>query len=90
MQENNRRIEYVDGLKGILCIMVFLCHFVYAFYFALYSAEYSNMHNSIEPYLAVTAFNIIYNGKAAVRVFLIISGYLIANKYFNGRGKGFF
>lgn len=90
MQENNRRIEYVDGLKGILCIMVFLCHFVYAFYFALYSAEYSNMHNSIEPYLAVTAFNLIYNGKAAARVFLIISGYLIANKYFSGRGKGFF
>lgn len=89
MPDSRRRITYIEGLRGILSIMVFMCHFTYSFYFTLYSTEPVNMHNNIEPYIATTAFNVLYNGKAALRLFLLISGYVMANKYFNCKGRGF-
>ena len=32
-----KKLDYIDGLKGIGALMVFFCHFVFAFYYAAYS-----------------------------------------------------
>ena len=32
-----KKLTYIDGLKGTGALIVYLCHFAYAFYFALYS-----------------------------------------------------
>ena len=31
-----KKLTYIDGLKGTGALIVYLCHFAYAFYFALY------------------------------------------------------
>lgn len=87
MKEN--RLTYLEGLRGFAAIMVFLCHFGYAFYFALFSTDVSqaNMPGNLDSILAITPFNMLYNGKLAVRIFFLISGYVICIKYFQTKDK---
>ena len=45
-----KKLDYIDGLKGIGALMVFFCHFVFAFYYAAYSLlpETVNTSSGIE------------------------------------------
>lgn len=89
MKEN--RLTYLEGLRGVAALMVFLCHFCYAFYFALYSTKIieANMPGNLDAYLAVTPLNILYNGKLAVQIFFILCGYVISIKYFKTGNKDY-
>ena len=39
-----KNLEYLDGLKGIGCVAVFLTHFVYAFYYGMYHYDPAGCH----------------------------------------------
>lgn len=86
---SEKRLSYLEGLRGFAAIMVFLCHFGYAFYFALFSTDVSqaNMPGNLDAIIAVTPFNMLYNGKLAVRIFFLLCGYVISIKYFQTRDK---
>ena len=45
-----KKLAYIDGLKGIGALMVYFCHFVFAFYYAAYSLlpEASHTQSQIE------------------------------------------
>lgn len=86
---SEKRLSYLEGLRGLAAIMVFLCHFSYAFYYALYSgvvAE-SNMPGNLDTLIAVTPLNVLYNGKLAVRIFFLLCGYVICIKFFKTGDK---
>ena len=34
-----KKLAYLDGLKGLGCVIVFLTHFVYAFYYGMYQFQ---------------------------------------------------
>lgn len=89
MKEN--RLTYLEGLRGVAALMVFFCHFSYAFYYALYSTEIieANMPGNLDAYLSVTPLNILYNGKLAVQIFFILCGYVISIRYFQTGNKDY-
>ena len=63
------REKWIDSLKGIACVIVFLNHFWLTF---AYTCIGLNKIVTIRP------FNILVNGNYAVCLFLIISAYVIS------------
>lgn len=79
----SNRIKWVDYLKGISCILVFVSHFLYAFYPASFNGDSSVSHVFFDTYLGKEPFAIISDGKFYVYIFLILSGFLMSNKLLN-------
>jgi len=84
-----KKLDYIDGLKGIGALMVYLCHFVFAFYYAAYSLvpENANTAGGIEIVIGKTPLNLLYNGNSAVCLFLVFSGFVLCLSYFRDRDK---
>lgn len=79
-----KKLTYIDGLKGTGALIVYLCHFAYAFYFALYSLNPANSHTAgnVEVAIGKTPLNILYNGNFAVQLFFVASGFVLCIRYF--------
>jgi len=77
-----RKIEYLDGLRGIAAFVVVISHFVQIFYPALLKSEPNLIHNTFEPALSKTPVNLLYNGNFAVCIFFVLSGFVLSYKYF--------
>ncbi len=79
-----KKLDYIDGMKGIGAIMVYFCHFVYAFYYGAYSLSPEHVHtrSGIELVLGRTPLNFFYNGNTAVCIFLVLSGFVLCLSYF--------
>ena len=79
-----KKLAYIDGLKGIGALMVYFCHFVFAFYYAAYSLtpESSHTASQIEIAIGKTPLNLLYSGNAAVCLFLVFSGFVLCLSYF--------
>lgn len=79
-----KKLVYLDGLKGLGCVIVFLTHFVYAFYYGMYHFQPESCHlpGDLDILIGKSPFNLFFNGNTAVRLFLVISGYLLCRGYF--------
>lgn len=64
-----KKIHCLEGLRAILCVIVFLCHFRLAF---LPNWEWWGDR---------TPFRFLTDGNAAVRLFFTLSGFVLAYKY---------
>lgn len=73
------RISWIDGLRGIACIGVFIYHFVRYVFPATYSGQMDDVKvGEIETYFANSPFSIIINGNFFVCLFLIISAFVLS------------
>ena len=74
-----KKLAYIDGLKGIGALMVYFCHFVFAFYYGAYSLLPESCHTAsrIENAIGRTPLNLFYSGNAAVCLFLVFSGFVL-------------
>ena len=63
-----KKLAYIDGLKGIGALMVYFCHFVFAFYYAAYSLtpESSHTASQIEIAIGKTPLNLLYSGNGGL------------------------
>lgn len=79
-----KKLDYINGLKGIGACMVFFCHFVFAFYYAAYSLTEEALHTAsgLEIRIGKTPLNLLYSGNAAVCIFLVCSGFVLCLSYF--------
>ncbi len=79
-----KKIVYLDGLKGLGCVIVFLTHFVYAFYYGMYHFQPESCHlpGNLDIAVGKSPLNLFFNGNTAVRLFLVISGYLLCRGFF--------
>lgn len=79
-----KKLVYLDGLKGIGCVVVFLTHFVFAFYYGMYHYQPESCHlpGNLDIAIGKSPLNLFYNGNSAVRLFLILSGYLLCRSFF--------
>ena len=84
------KLEYLNGLKGIGCVAVFLTHFVYAFYYGMYHYDPASCHlpGNFDIVIGKSPLNVLFNGNTAVRLFLILSGYLLCRSFFLTGEKG--
>lgn len=80
----NQQLDYINGLKGIGAGIVYLCHFVFTFYYGMYSLEATDCHmpGNLEIVIGQSPLNILFSGNFAVRLFLVMSGYVLCLGYF--------
>ncbi len=85
-----KKLAYLDGLKGIGCVLVFMTHFVFAFYYGMYHYEPESCHlpGNLDIWIGKSPLNLLFNGNTAVRLFLVLSGYLLCRTYFLTKDKG--
>lgn len=84
-----KKLDYIDGLKGMGALMVYLCHFVYSFYYAAYTLipMHVNTGTGIELWIGKTPLNFFFNGNAAVTLFLVLSGFVLCLSYFQTKER---
>lgn len=81
------RILYLDGLRGILAVIVFLHHYFYAFYPELiFGGNYEDFMQkgplSLLRLVALTPVNLLFNPGFAIHFFFLLSGYVQTRGYF--------
>lgn len=78
------RLDYLNGLKVLSFILVFNVHFLNAFYPGFYSLDPAVFHtsNQIEFLIGATPLDLIIAGKFSVKLFMIMSGFLAARRFF--------
>ena len=88
--KNMKKIAYIDGLKGLGALMVYLCHFVFAFYYGAYSLDmaHANTASGLEIALGKTPLNLLYNGNFAVELFLVLGGFVLCLGFFGTGDAG--
>ena len=87
MKQNH--LDYINGLKGIGAGIVYLCHFVFAFYYGMFTIEPADCHlpGNLDIAIGLSPANILFSGNFAVRLFLVMSGYVLCLGYFKTRDK---
>ncbi len=85
-----KKLIYLDGIKGLGCVIVFLCHFVFAFYYGMYHYQPESCHlpGNLDIVIGKSPLNLFFNGNTAVRLFLILSGYTLCLSFFRTRDEG--
>src|ERR1700752_3428309 len=73
MRSDARRLECLDGVRGVAALVVVVFHYLSAFVPALTPDQ------TPDPYwLADTPLAILFNGPFAVVVFFVLSGFVIS------------
>lgn len=87
MINDNKRIIHLDGLRGILALVVFVYHFFYCFapQFILGGTrnEVISTSYTLLKTITYTPLNLFYNGGMAVNFFFVLSAYVLSYQYFN-------
>ncbi len=79
--DDNVRLKWLDGLKGLACILVFMHHFMLAFFSASYfGAERESFLNGVDSFLASSPLGVFINGNFQVCIFLLIAAFLPAKR----------
>lgn len=83
---NDQRIRYLDGLRGILAIIVFIHHYLYIFYpTVIFGGDYQAFLSgewTCERIFALTPLNVLFNPGTAINFFFLLSGYVQTLSYF--------
>ena len=87
--EQQEKLGFIEGIKAIATILVFNIHFLNAYYCGIYTldSEYFHTATSVEWYIGATPLNIIYAGKLGARIFLSVSAFLLARRFFMSKGN---
>jgi peptidoglycan/LPS O-acetylase OafA/YrhL len=73
MRYDARRVNHLDGLRGIAALTVVVFHYLSAFVPALTPDQTAN------PYwLSDTPLAVVFNGPFAVVVFFVLSGFVVS------------
>lgn len=79
MHQSNDRIDWLDGTKGILCLLIFVHHFLLIFFPAIHFGESvpSYLHG-VDTYLSQSPLSVLFNGNYMVALFCVISAVVIS------------
>jgi len=79
MQQKKERIERLDGFKGILCVLIFVHHFLLLFFPAIHYGQAAPTHlNGLDTYLSQSPVSFVFNGNYMVSLFCVISAVVIS------------
>ncbi|EGK4157253.1 TPA: acyltransferase [Escherichia coli] len=71
------KIESVDGVRGLACLMVILSHLSLIFFPYVFSGRVSEMRSDIEYYIYHSPITFFYSGTSAVFIFFSLSGFIL-------------
>lgn len=82
-------IKYINSLKGICCLIVFLGHAMAVFLpYAIFGGGY-NQHSAIENMLLETPLHFFFNATSAMIGFILFSGFLLKYSCLKNSGRIF-
>lgn len=76
------KLEYLDGIRGLMAFNVILCHFVCAYYPQMYYSEYADSLGGFLSLFAETPLSVLVNGNIAVQYFFVLTGFLVGRSFF--------
>lgn len=76
------KLKYINGLKGICCILVCVGHMVSVLLPSLYFGGRYESHTTWARLIYESPLNALFNSSSALMCFLLISGFLIPLKSF--------
>lgn len=78
--ENNKRIAWIDGLKGIACLLIFTHHFSLEYFNGAYFGEVmeSKLPFRLDIRLSYEPYGVLTNGNFWVCVFVMLAAFLTA------------
>ncbi|WP_312740435.1 acyltransferase [Cedecea neteri] len=71
-------LSYLDGLRGILCVLVLIEHCINFYKPDVRFTELAGAAGVIRRVIISTPLNIIYNGDMAVYIFFVLSGFVLS------------
>lgn len=77
-----QKIEFLEGLRGLLALNVVINHFVVVFYPQMYFEEFAIKEGGFLSLFALTPLSVFVNGNIAVQFFFILTGFLIGRMVF--------
>nr|MBQ8253567.1 acyltransferase [Lachnospiraceae bacterium] len=81
--QQQQKLDFVNGLKALACLMVFNFHFIHFYYCGMYSLAPADFHaETFELLIGKTPLCLLIGGKFAVRIFLVISGFFVGYRFF--------
>jgi peptidoglycan/LPS O-acetylase OafA/YrhL len=80
---NERRIAYLDTLRGLASVQVLLSHSMLAFFLA--TALASPWSGTLLGYLSASPLFFLFDGASAVCVFFVLSGYVLTPVFTHSR-----
>ena len=87
----SERITWIDGLKGLACIGVFLHHFLLGFYPGVFEGTGAASHTAgnLESWFGSSPFSALVCGEYMVCIFCLLSGLVISYQMqrMNDQGK---
>lgn len=78
---NSNRVYWVDGVKGLACLLIFLHHFSVGFYPASYFGETQTVHSAFDLAFSQSPFSFFCNGNFLVHIFCLLSGFVITYSF---------
>jgi peptidoglycan/LPS O-acetylase OafA/YrhL len=84
-KSDERRIPYLDTLRGLASIQVLLSHSMMAFFLGIYFAAPSSW--TLAGYLAATPLFFFLDGASAVCIFFVLSGYVLTPVFTHSRAS---
>ncbi len=74
-----KRIDWVDGLKGIACILIFCHHFALIFFPATFYGQWVTSYlGGMDTYLAQSPLGVVLNGNFLLAVFCMLSAFILS------------
>ncbi len=80
---DERRIPYLDTLRGLASVQVLLSHAMLAFFIGTFFAAPSS--GTLAGYLAATPLFFLLDGASAVCIFFVLSGYVLTPVFTHSR-----
>ena len=71
------RIEWIDGLKGIACLLILTHHYLVGFLPAIYYGRFVQSHFKYDVFLSQSVLSFPIVGNFWVFVFCLLSGFII-------------
>lgn len=76
------KLDFLNGLKTLSCILVFNLHFINIFYCGIYSLNPMDFRtSSAEWVIGATPLNLLVNGKVGARMFMLLAGFFAAYRF---------
>ncbi len=83
---SDNRLLYLNGLRGILAVIVFIHHFLFAFcpdlVFGGNYPDFASGKITASFWIAYTPLNALFNPGMAINFFFLLSGYVQSHQYF--------
>ena len=83
-----QRFASLDGLRGIACVVVVICHYLQIYVPAAFERNFPDLFG--EKWLVNSPLNLLFNGHAAVILFFVLSGFVLSAPFFRGVGWGWY